>query len=63
MDSDAISTLSLLGPLIDVPMDYVKQTFDTNTISALRVAKAVIPAMAKRRSGVIVNIGSIVGET
>lgn len=50
------------GPLADQAMEDVKANFDTNTFSVLRMAKAVIPVMAKRRSGVIVNIGSIVGE-
>jgi len=50
------------GPLIDQSLDYVKYLFDANTFGALRVAKAVVPAMAKRKSGTIVNIGSIVGE-
>lgn len=43
-------------------MDNIKQIFDTNTFAILRVCKAVVPIMAKRRSGTIVNIGSIVGE-
>lgn len=43
-------------------MDNIKQTFDTNTFAILRVCKAVVPIMAKRRSGTIVNVGSIVGE-
>lgn len=43
-------------------MDSVKQIFDINTFAVLRVCKAVVPFMAKRRSGTIVNIGSIVGE-
>ncbi|KAG6911602.1 hypothetical protein DXG01_011905 [Tephrocybe rancida] len=50
------------GPLIDQTIENVKLNFDTNVFSILRVAKTVIPLMAKRRSGVIVNIGSIVGE-
>ncbi|RDB28761.1 NADPH-dependent 1-acyldihydroxyacetone phosphate reductase [Hypsizygus marmoreus] len=50
------------GPLIDQSLDDVKRNFDTNTYSVLRTAKAAIPYMAKRRSGVIVNIGSVVGE-
>lgn len=43
-------------------MEQVKQTFDTNTFSALRMAKAVVPSMAERKSGLIVNIGSIVAD-
>lgn len=43
-------------------MDNIKQIFDTNTFAILRVCKVVVPIMAKRHSGTIVNIGSIVGE-
>ena len=51
-----------IGPLVEQTMDNIKQTFDTNTFAILRVCKAVVPFMAKRRSGTIVNIGSVVGE-
>lgn len=50
------------GPLIDQTLENVKANFDTNTFGIIRMAKAVIPVMAKRRSGLIVNMGSIVGE-
>ncbi|KXN88738.1 NADPH-dependent 1-acyldihydroxyacetone phosphate reductase [Leucoagaricus sp. SymC.cos] len=50
------------GPLIDISLDVVRKTFETNTFSILRVARAVIPEMAKRKQGVIVNMGSIVGQ-
>lgn len=50
------------GPVIDNSLDIVRKTFETNTFSILRVAQTVIPEMAKRKEGVIVNIGSIVGE-
>ncbi|KAG6821391.1 hypothetical protein H0H93_014188 [Arthromyces matolae] len=44
------------GPLIDQTMDDVKANFNTNTFAIIRMAKAVIPHMAQRRSGVIVNV-------
>ncbi|KAH9486548.1 Short-chain dehydrogenase cctT [Psilocybe cubensis] len=50
------------GPLVEVPIEQVKEVFETNTFAILRVCKAVVPVMAKRGSGTIVNIGSIVGE-
>ncbi|KAF5352465.1 hypothetical protein D9756_006019 [Leucocoprinus leucothites] len=50
------------GPLIDSSSDDVRKTFETNTFAILRVAKAVVPEMAKRRQGLIINIGSIVGQ-
>ena len=52
----------IIGPLVEQTMDNIKQIFETNTFAILRVCKAVVPMMAKRRSGTIVNIGSIVGE-
>lgn len=57
-----VLTLDTKGPLAEQTIDNIKQVFDTNTFSILRVCKAVVPIMAKRRSGTIVNIGSIVGE-
>ncbi|KAG5221070.1 Myosin regulatory light polypeptide [Salix suchowensis] len=50
------------GALLDIPLEKVRQTFETNVFAALRVAKAVMPTMAERKSGTIVNIGSVVGE-
>ena len=50
------------GPLVEQSMDAVKQVFDTNTFSILRVCKAVVPIMAKRHRGTIINIGSVMGE-
>jgi len=43
-------------------MDDIRSLFDTNVFAILRVCKAVVPIMAKRNSGTIVNIGSVVGE-
>ena len=43
-------------------METVKKHFDLNTYSILRMSKAVVGHMAERKSGLIVNIGSIVGE-
>ena len=40
----------------------VQHTFDTNVFGALRMARSVIPHMAKRKQGLVVNVGSIVGE-
>ena len=53
---------SSAGPLIEASEDNVQRMFETNTFSIIRVARAVIPEMAKRKQGLIVNIGSISGE-
>jgi len=51
-----------IGPLIEQPIERVHAAFDTNTYGALRVARAAFPHMATRRSGLIINIGSVVGD-
>ncbi|KAI0363752.1 NAD-P-binding protein [Pilatotrama ljubarskyi] len=50
------------GPVIDVPMQEIINVYDTNVFSIIRMAKAVIPHMAARKRGTIVNVSSIAGE-
>ncbi|KAJ7652811.1 NAD-P-binding protein [Mycena polygramma] len=50
------------GPTIDWTANQVKAVYDTNVFSIVRVCGAVVPHMAKRRKGTILNVGSIVGE-
>ncbi|KAJ7907012.1 NAD-P-binding protein [Mycena leptocephala] len=50
------------GPTIDWKAEDVKAVYDTNVFSIIRLCGAVVPHMAKRRQGTIINIGSIVGE-
>lgn len=54
-----ILTCMTLGPVIEVPMDVIERTFDTNVFSIIRMCKAVIPHMAARKTGTIVNISSV----
>jgi len=51
-----------VAPVIDTSIERTKAVFDTNVYSLLRIAKAVVPHMASRRSGLIVSVGSIDGE-
>ncbi|KAG2755860.1 NAD(P)-binding protein [Suillus brevipes Sb2] len=51
-----------VGPLLDVSLDQARKAFETNTYSILRVAQAVAPSMVERKLGLIVNIGSLVGN-
>ena len=44
------------------PLDRIRQIFETNTLGALRVIQAVLPAWRKRGSGVIVNVSSVNGR-
>ena len=40
-------------------METIEQAYDTNVFSIIRMCKAVIPHMAARKSGTIVNISSL----
>ncbi|KIK70766.1 hypothetical protein GYMLUDRAFT_32814 [Collybiopsis luxurians FD-317 M1] len=51
------------GALLDQTMETVQNVFNINTFAVLKLCRAVLPVMAKRKKGVIVNIGSIVGDT
>ncbi|KAJ7172827.1 NAD-P-binding protein [Mycena crocata] len=50
------------GPVIDWTPERMQEIYNTNVFSILRLTRAVIPHMAKRSKGTVVNIGSIVGE-
>ncbi|PWY96832.1 Dehydrogenase/reductase SDR family protein 7-like protein [Testicularia cyperi] len=51
-----------VGPLAEVQLDRVKSTFDTNVFGLLSVTQAASVGMIQRRSGLIVNISSIVSH-
>jgi NADP-dependent 3-hydroxy acid dehydrogenase YdfG len=42
--------------------DQAKAIFDTNVIGLLRVTRAVLPSMRRKRDGLVINIGSILGR-
>ncbi|KAK4058711.1 NADPH-dependent 1-acyl dihydroxyacetone phosphate reductase [Microbotryomycetes sp. JL221] len=50
------------GALLDFTPDDMRQTFETNVFGVARVTQAVVPHMVKRKSGLVINIGSIVGN-
>jgi NAD(P)-dependent dehydrogenase (short-subunit alcohol dehydrogenase family) len=56
------AAIAVGGPLEDYPIDQFRATFETNTVGALRLIQAVVPAWRQRGSGVIVNVSSIQGR-
>jgi NAD(P)-dependent dehydrogenase (short-subunit alcohol dehydrogenase family) len=52
---------NVFGPILEVPIEKVRATFETNVIGLLAVAQAAFPGMAEQGSGRIINVGSVVG--
>ncbi|CAA9327401.1 MAG: hypothetical protein AVDCRST_MAG93-6026 [uncultured Chloroflexia bacterium] len=49
------------GVLEEVPLDAVRSEFEVNVFGMLRMSQLVLPAMRKRGTGRIVNVGSMGG--
>src|SRR5258707_2721798 len=54
--------VSYSGPLEAFTLEQVRQQFETNVFSVLRVNRAVLPQMREQGSGVLLHIGSIAGR-
>jgi NAD(P)-dependent dehydrogenase (short-subunit alcohol dehydrogenase family) len=54
--------VSYSGPLEAFTLEQVRQQFETNVFSVLRVNRAVLPHMRKQGSGLLLQIGSIAGR-
>jgi NADP-dependent 3-hydroxy acid dehydrogenase YdfG len=50
------------SPIETVPIDEVRNLFELNTVGALRVTQALLPAMRVRGSGRLLYISSILGR-
>lgn len=53
--------INSFGPLLELSVEELRSVFETNVIGLVAVTKAVFPTMAERKSGRIINIGSVAG--
>lgn len=52
----------LYAPIESVPRGDIERLFAVNTFAALACIQAVLPTMRAQRSGVIINVSSVVGK-
>lgn len=50
-----------MGPLEELSLAAMQNVFNTNFFGAVRLVKAVLPGMKKRRQGHIVVVSSVMG--
>jgi NAD(P)-dependent dehydrogenase (short-subunit alcohol dehydrogenase family) len=53
--------VGITGPLEEIPMNEIKNNFETNFFGPIEVMKAVLPQMREQKSGLIINVTSIAG--
>jgi len=53
----------LMGPTAELDPDELRRQLETNVVAPVAMVRAVAPTFVKRRSGRIVNIGSVSGVT
>lgn len=49
------------GPVEEVPLSLVRETFETNVFGLIGMCQLVLPGMRAQRGGTIVNLGSAAG--
>jgi NADP-dependent 3-hydroxy acid dehydrogenase YdfG len=54
--------LGMAGALEDSSKEEIQNIFNTNVVGTLEVAKAILPQMRLQKSGLIINVSSIMGR-
>lgn len=54
--------VSYTGPIEAFTLDQVRQQFDTNVFGVIRVNRAVLPQMRAQGSGLLLQLGSVLGR-
>ena len=52
----------IIGSVEEMPIETIKEVFETNFYGVVRMCQAVLPVMRERGNGCIINISSIAGE-
>ncbi|NBL65102.1 SDR family NAD(P)-dependent oxidoreductase [Flavobacterium sp. NST-5] len=53
--------VGITGPLEEIPLNEIKNNFETNFFGPIEMMKAVLPQMRLQKSGLVINITSIAG--
>lgn len=51
----------LMAPMLDITPEALQKQFETNLFAITRISNLIVPLMIKRKSGMIINIGSVSG--
>ncbi|XVF15121.1 hypothetical protein REPUB_Repub09cG0122000 [Reevesia pubescens] len=51
--------IQCVGPLAEIPLPAMENAFNTNVFGSMRLVQAVVPHMASKEKGKIVNVGSV----
>lgn len=54
--------ISQMGAVEELPVEKIRELFETNFFGMIELTKAFLPQMRQRRKGFIINIGSLAGK-